>query len=136
MRVARGEKALPEDGKVDAVECRLSGGGGAGRFGRVRVCGTTGAAEKGQSGKTYGNKNRKGKQRKRKCQEVKNCVGVILPTCGSHRLLIFLFIALIEVVQVADICGFDAHQAGKTLHVFITEEQEKHAPQPHYQPHQ
>lgn len=71
MRVARGEKALPEDGKVDAVECRLSGGGGAGRFGRVRVCGTTGAAEKGQSGKTYGNKNRKGKQRKRKCQEVK-----------------------------------------------------------------
>lgn len=66
----------------------------------------------------------------------KNCVGVILPTCGSHRLLIFLFIALIEVVQVADICGFDAHQAGKTLHVFITEEQEKHAPQPHYQPHQ
>lgn len=46
---------------MDAVECRLSGGGGAGRFGRVRVCGTTGAAEKGKSGKTYGNKEQKRK---------------------------------------------------------------------------
>lgn len=32
---------LPEDGNVAPVEVGLSGGGGAGRFGRVRVCGTT-----------------------------------------------------------------------------------------------
>lgn len=44
-------------------------------------------------------------------------------TCSSDRLLVLLFIALIEVVQVANICGFDAHQAGQTLHVFITKEQ-------------
>lgn len=51
--------------------------------------------------------------------------GVCLPTCSSDGLLVLLFIALIEVIQVADICGFDAHQAGQTLHVFITEEQER-----------
>lgn len=43
-------------------------------------------------------------------------------TCSSDRLLVFLFVALVEVVQVADISGFDAHQAGQTLHVFITED--------------
>lgn len=41
-------------------------------------------------------------------------------TCSSDRLLVLLFVALVEVVQVADISGFDAHQAGQTLHVFIT----------------
>lgn len=46
-----------------------------------------------------------------------------VPTCSSDRLLVLLFITLIEVIQVANICGFDAHQAGQTLHVFITKEQ-------------
>lgn len=48
-----------------------------------------------------------------------------VPTCGSDRLLVLLFVALVEVVQVADVSGFDAHQAGQTLHVFITEEEEE-----------
>lgn len=52
-----------------------------------------------------------------------NCDGVSLHTCGGRRLPVLFFIALVEVFQVADICGFDAHQAGETLHVFITEEQ-------------
>lgn len=39
-------RKVPEAGKVDPEESRLSGGGGAGRFGRVRVCGTTAAARK------------------------------------------------------------------------------------------
>lgn len=55
------------------------------------------------------------------------------PTCSCDGLLILVFIALIEVVQVADVCGFDAHQAGQTLHVFITEEEgheKKHLPFP------
>lgn len=50
-------------------------------------------------------------------------VCVRLSTCCSDGLPVLLFIALIEVVHVADVCGFDAHQAGQTLHVFITEEQ-------------
>lgn len=32
---------LPEDGKVTPVEVWVTGGGGAGRFGRVSECGTT-----------------------------------------------------------------------------------------------
>lgn len=42
-----------------------------------------------------------------------------LPTCCNDRLPVLLFIALIKVVQIADICRFDAHQTGQTLHVFI-----------------
>lgn len=49
-------------------------------------------------------------------------VDVRLPTCSTDRLPVLVFVALVEVVQVADICGFDAHQAGQTLHVFIAAE--------------
>jgi len=42
----KGKRKLPETGKDGPVESRLSGGGGAGRFGRIRVCGTTAAARK------------------------------------------------------------------------------------------
>jgi len=51
------------------------------------------------------------------------CVSV-RPTCSSDRPPVLLFVTLVEVVHVADVSGFDAHQAGQTLHVFITEEQE------------
>lgn len=44
-------------------------------------------------------------------------------TCGRDGLLVLLFVTLIEVIQIADISGFDAHQTGQTLHVFIAEEQ-------------
>lgn len=40
-------RELPEAGKAGPVEFCLSGGGGAGRFGRIRVCGTTAAAREG-----------------------------------------------------------------------------------------
>lgn len=59
-------------------------------------------------------------------QKEEATVCVSLPTCSSDRLLVLLFIALIEVIQVADICGFETHQAGQTLHVFITEERKGH----------
>lgn len=49
MGERKGKRKLPEAGKVDPVKSRLSGGGGAGRFGRVRVCGTTAAARKEES---------------------------------------------------------------------------------------
>lgn len=42
----QGKRKLPEAGTVAPVEFRLSGGGGAGRLGRVRVCGMTAAARK------------------------------------------------------------------------------------------
>lgn len=45
-------------------------------------------------------------------------------TSGCEGLPVLLLIALIEVVQVADVCSFDAHQAGQTLHVFITADRE------------
>lgn len=57
------ERELPEAGKVGPVEFRLSGGGGAGRLGRTRVCGTTAAAGKGKSS---GNKRRESGKRRRK----------------------------------------------------------------------
>lgn len=43
-------------------------------------------------------------------------------TCSRQGLLVLFLVALIEVVQISDVCGFDAHQAGETLHVFITED--------------
>lgn len=47
------------------------------------------------------------------------------PTHSGDRLFVLLFITLVEVVEVADVSGFDAHQAGQTLHVFITEGRQK-----------
>lgn len=46
MNERKGKSKIPVAGKVGPVEFLLSGGGGAGRFGRVRVCGTTAAARK------------------------------------------------------------------------------------------
>ena len=75
-----------------------------------------------------GDEDRRGK-RKRKCQRKQLSEGqrrrrsVWQFTCGSDGLLLLLFVTLIEVIQVADVSGFDAHQTGQTLHVFIAEEQ-------------
>lgn len=44
MSKRKGKRELPGAEKVGPVEFGLSGGGGAGRFGRVRVRGTTAAA--------------------------------------------------------------------------------------------
>lgn len=43
-----------------------------------------------------------------------------LVTCRSDGLLVLVFVTLVKVVQIADICWFDAHQTGQALHVFIT----------------
>lgn len=45
----KGKMELPEAGKVTPVDVRVSGGRGAGRFGRVSVCGTTAGAINGKS---------------------------------------------------------------------------------------
>lgn len=44
-----------------------------------------------------------------------------LPTSGASRLPLLVLVALVEVVQVADVGGLEAHQAGQTLHVLVTE---------------
>jgi len=115
---------LPEAGKVAPVEFPLSGGGGAGRFGRVRVCGAVAAARKEQKEEQESRERREDegqKEIKMNIREERR-----LPTCCSHRLLVLVFITFIEVVQVPDVCGFDTHQASKALHVFIAEEKEEH----------
>lgn len=57
-----------------------------------------------------------------KSQETLLCVN--LPTCNSNRLLVLIFIALVEVIEVAYIGGFYTHQTSQTLHVFITEDEQ------------
>lgn len=66
MNKRKGKRKLPVVGKVGPVEFLLSGGGGAGRFGRVRVCGTTAAASKEKKeyrqGNDSGNRGKKGEE--------------------------------------------------------------------------
>lgn len=46
---------------------------------------------------------------------------VLLPTSGSGGgLPLLVLVALVEVIQVSDVGGLHAHQAGQTLHVLIT----------------
>lgn len=44
---------------------------------------------------------------------------ICLLTCRSDGLLVLFLVTLVKVVQIADICRFDAHQTGQALHVFI-----------------
>lgn len=45
---------------------------------------------------------------------------VLLPTSGGGGLPLLVLVALVEVIQVSDVGGLHAHQAGQTLHVLIT----------------
>lgn len=45
---------------------------------------------------------------------------VLLPTSGGGGLPLLVLVALVEVIQVSNVGGLHAHQAGQTLHVLIT----------------
>lgn len=52
-RKGKRKRKLPEAGRESPTESRLSGGGGAGRFGRMRVCGTTARPEKSSTEEVF-----------------------------------------------------------------------------------